>query len=177
MPGSPQWSRSLGLTHQNQVHTSPLPPYAAHAQPISFFLILPPAQYWVRSTDIQELLVAANKLHLPTKYSPKQCLQKPLSVFSLSFHTKRLRIPINYSWRSTRQQNACYKQHVLRKVPVRRSQKVTIPLDLPQDARYLWHHSTITNMATERIPQAIFNKFNVQRICVKRRCQNNIKVV
>jgi hypothetical protein len=22
-----------------------------HAQPISFFLILPPAQYWVRSTD------------------------------------------------------------------------------------------------------------------------------
>jgi hypothetical protein len=28
-----------------------LPPYAPHAQPISFVSILPPAQYWVRSTD------------------------------------------------------------------------------------------------------------------------------
>ena len=27
------------------------PPYAPHAQPISFFSILSPAQYWVRSTD------------------------------------------------------------------------------------------------------------------------------
>ena len=27
------------------------PPYAPHAPPISFFSILPPAQYWVRSTD------------------------------------------------------------------------------------------------------------------------------
>ena len=27
------------------------PPYAPHAQPISFFSILPPAQYWVKSTD------------------------------------------------------------------------------------------------------------------------------
>ena len=27
------------------------PPYALHAPPISFFLILSPAQYWVRSTD------------------------------------------------------------------------------------------------------------------------------
>ena len=26
-------------------------PYAPHAQPISFFSILSPAQYWVRSTD------------------------------------------------------------------------------------------------------------------------------
>ena len=26
-------------------------PYAPHVQPISFFLILSPAQYWVRSTD------------------------------------------------------------------------------------------------------------------------------
>jgi hypothetical protein len=32
------------------VHTSP-PPYAPHAPPISFFSILPPTQYWVRSTD------------------------------------------------------------------------------------------------------------------------------
>ena len=27
------------------------PPYALHALPISFVAILPPAQYWVRSTD------------------------------------------------------------------------------------------------------------------------------
>ena len=32
-------------------YTPPSPhPYAPHAQPISFFSILPPAQYWVRST-------------------------------------------------------------------------------------------------------------------------------
>ena len=31
---------------------TPFPlPYAPHAQPISFFSILPPAQYWVRSKD------------------------------------------------------------------------------------------------------------------------------
>jgi hypothetical protein len=28
------------------------PPYVPHVQPISFFLILPPTQYWVRSTDL-----------------------------------------------------------------------------------------------------------------------------
>jgi hypothetical protein len=27
------------------------PPYTPHTQPISFFLILPPAQFWVRSTE------------------------------------------------------------------------------------------------------------------------------
>ena len=32
------------------VHLYP-PPYAPHALPISFVSILPPAQYWVRSTD------------------------------------------------------------------------------------------------------------------------------
>ena len=31
-------------------HLSP-PPYAPHTPPISFFSILPPAQYWVRSKD------------------------------------------------------------------------------------------------------------------------------
>jgi hypothetical protein len=31
-------------------HLSP-PPYAPHAKPTSFFFILPPAKYWVRSTD------------------------------------------------------------------------------------------------------------------------------
>jgi len=33
-------------------HTPPSPhPHAPHAQPISFFSILSPAQYWVRSTN------------------------------------------------------------------------------------------------------------------------------
>jgi len=126
---------------------------------------------------VQELLVASNKLHLPANHAPKQCLQKPLSVFSLSFNTKQLRIPINYGWRSIRQQKACYERHVLRKGLVKRSQEVTRPMDFRQGARYLWHHSTIRNMANERILEAIFNKLNVQGICVKRRYQNNMKVV
>jgi len=33
------------------LHTPSQHPYAPHAQPISFFSILSPAQYWVRSTD------------------------------------------------------------------------------------------------------------------------------
>jgi hypothetical protein len=48
------WYQWLLLTHlyaKNPVYTSPLPPYALHAPPISFFLFWSPAQYWVRSTD------------------------------------------------------------------------------------------------------------------------------
>jgi hypothetical protein len=52
---SPQWSPSLRFSHQNPVHTSPLTLYALHATPISFFLILSPAKYWVRSTDYSAL--------------------------------------------------------------------------------------------------------------------------
>jgi hypothetical protein len=48
-PASPQWSLSLRFPHQNPVRASPL--YALHAPPISFFLILSLAQYWVSSTD------------------------------------------------------------------------------------------------------------------------------
>jgi hypothetical protein len=33
-PGSPQWSLSLRLPHQNPVHASPLPPTELHAPPI-----------------------------------------------------------------------------------------------------------------------------------------------
>jgi hypothetical protein len=36
-PGSPKWSLSLRFPHQNPVYASPLPPYALHAPPISFF--------------------------------------------------------------------------------------------------------------------------------------------
>jgi hypothetical protein len=47
-PGSPQWPLSLMFPHQHPVHPSPI---RATCPAHSFFLILPPAQYWVRSTD------------------------------------------------------------------------------------------------------------------------------
>jgi len=53
VPGSRPCSLSLRFPHQNPVH-APLPsppPYASHAQPISFFLILSVAPYSVSSTD------------------------------------------------------------------------------------------------------------------------------
>ena len=49
-PRSPQWSPSLRFYHQDPIHPSPHP-YAPHAQPISFFSILSPAQYLVRNTN------------------------------------------------------------------------------------------------------------------------------
>ena len=49
-PGSPKWSLSLSFPHQNPVYASPLPHFALHAPPISFFSMLSPQQYWVSST-------------------------------------------------------------------------------------------------------------------------------
>ena len=46
-PRSPQWSLSLQFPHQDPIHPPSPHPYAPHAQPISFFSILSPAQYWV----------------------------------------------------------------------------------------------------------------------------------
>ena len=43
-PRSSQWSLSLRFPHQDPIPPSPHP-YAPHAQPISFFSILSPAQY------------------------------------------------------------------------------------------------------------------------------------
>ena len=49
-PRSPQWS--LPPVSPPRPYTPPSPhPYAPHAQPISFFSVLSPAQYWVRGTD------------------------------------------------------------------------------------------------------------------------------
>ena len=48
-PRSPQWSPYLRFPHQDPVHPPSPHPYAPHAQAISFFSILSPAQYWVRS--------------------------------------------------------------------------------------------------------------------------------
>jgi len=49
-PRYPQWSPSLRFPHQDPIPPSPHT-YAPHAQPISFFSILSPAQYWGSSTD------------------------------------------------------------------------------------------------------------------------------
>ena len=48
-PGSPKWSLSLRIPHQNPVYASP--PYALHAPPMSLFSIVSPKQYWVRRID------------------------------------------------------------------------------------------------------------------------------
>ena len=50
-PRSPQWSLFSPVSPARP-YTPPSPhPYTPHAQPISFFSILLPAQYWVRSTN------------------------------------------------------------------------------------------------------------------------------
>ena len=49
-PRSPQWSVSVWFPTKTLYTPSPHP-YAPHAQPISFFSILSPAQYWLRSID------------------------------------------------------------------------------------------------------------------------------
>ena len=43
-------SLSLRFAHQNLVYASPIPSYALHVPPISFFSILSPEQYWLRRT-------------------------------------------------------------------------------------------------------------------------------
>ena len=48
---SPQWSLSLRFPPPKPCAHLSLPPYVPHAPPISFFSILSPAQYWVRSTE------------------------------------------------------------------------------------------------------------------------------
>ena len=52
-PRSPQWFYPSGFP--NKTLYTPCPhPYAPFAQPISFFSILSPAQYWVTSTNQKE---------------------------------------------------------------------------------------------------------------------------
>ena len=48
---SPQWFLSLRFSPPKPCAHLSLPSYVPHAPPISFFSILSPAQYWVRSTD------------------------------------------------------------------------------------------------------------------------------
>ena len=76
MPRSPQWFFPSGFPNKTLYTPSPHP-YAPHAQPISFFSILSPAQYWVRSTNHLALRYAISSipryLVLPrSKYSPQR---------------------------------------------------------------------------------------------------------
>jgi hypothetical protein len=56
-PRFAQWSPTLRFPHQDLYTPSPHP-HAPYAQPISFFSMLSPAQYWVRSTK---------NFHIPSK--------------------------------------------------------------------------------------------------------------
>jgi hypothetical protein len=51
-----------------------LPPYAPHALPISFVSVLPPAQYWVRSTDHSAPRYAAFSIFLSPRNSYVICV-------------------------------------------------------------------------------------------------------
>ena len=81
---SPQWSLPSGFPTKT-LHAPSLHPYVPHAQPISFFPILSPAQYWVRSVDhlapryaissIPRYLVSPR-----SKYSPEHHILKQLQL-------------------------------------------------------------------------------------------------
>ena len=98
-PRPPQWSLSLRLPHQDPIH--PPLPYAPHAQPISFFSILSPAHYWVRSTNHLAPRYAISSIPpLPRPSSVKifsstPCSQTPSTSFppaisATKFHTRTI---------------------------------------------------------------------------------------
>jgi len=51
-PRSPQWSPSLRFPQQDPIHPPTPHPHAPHAQPISFFSILSPAQFWTEHSTV-----------------------------------------------------------------------------------------------------------------------------
>jgi hypothetical protein len=61
-PRSPQWSLSLRFPPARPYTPPSHHPYAPHDQPISFFLILSPAQYWVGSTNHLAPLYAVSSI-------------------------------------------------------------------------------------------------------------------
>ena len=77
MPGSPKWSLSLRLPHQNPVYASP-PPYALHTPPISFFITCTILGEECRS--FSSLLCSSLHPHhlipLRPKYSPQHPILK-----------------------------------------------------------------------------------------------------
>jgi len=65
-PGSSKWSLSLSVSPPKPCINLSSPPYVLHAPPISFFLIWPPEQYWVKSTDHAAPHYAASSSPLST---------------------------------------------------------------------------------------------------------------
>jgi len=97
-PRSPQWSLSLRFLHQDPIHPPSPHPYIPHAQPNSFFSILSPAQYWVRSKNHSAPRYAVSlipPLPRPFKvqiFSSTPCSQTPSASFppamsATKFHT------------------------------------------------------------------------------------------
>ena len=79
-PRSPQWSASTDFLTKALYTLSPHP-YAPHAEPISFFSILSPAQYWLRSTNhlAPRYAISAFPRYLVpprSKYSPQHPVLK-----------------------------------------------------------------------------------------------------
>ena len=87
-PRSPQWSSSLRFPHQDPIHPPSPHPYAPHAQSISFFSILSPAQYWVRNTNQQQTITIFKALWLVcilTDWTLQSCIlsMESICVFCL----------------------------------------------------------------------------------------------
>jgi hypothetical protein len=70
-----------------RAHLSPIP-YVPHSQPISFFSILPLAQYWVRNTDHAIYVISISILHPTDAYVFKliHSVQLLQPTFCINFH-------------------------------------------------------------------------------------------
>jgi hypothetical protein len=84
--GSPKWSLSLRIPHQNFVNASPLPTYPHTPRLFSFFSIL--SQYWVSSTNHKAphyvvFSTPCYLLPLRSKYSPQHPILNTFSLRSL----------------------------------------------------------------------------------------------
>jgi len=78
-------------------YTPPSPhPYAPHAQPISFFLILSPAQYWVWSTNhLAPRYAIASIPPILRKYIIKVKFRCDIYIFSIKCNNK-IALPVGF---------------------------------------------------------------------------------
>jgi len=97
-PRSPQWFLSLRFSPPRPYTLPSLHPYAPFAQPISFFSILSPARYWMRSTNhLAPRYAISSSPPLPRPswvqiFSSTPCSQTPSASFpptmsTTKFHT------------------------------------------------------------------------------------------
>jgi len=104
-PRFPQWSPSLRFPHQDPTHPLSTHPYAPHAQPISFFSILSPAQYWVRGTNHLASRYAISSfprylVHPRSKYSSQHPVLKHPQLPFLSQYQRPSFTPIQNNRRN-----------------------------------------------------------------------------